>query len=285
MSSSYKSFIMAFMRLHRFFIEQEIPDSEEVTIADKDLIHQWQKVFRLKTGDKVIIFDGSGFDYVSEFVSLDRNNSILKIVEKKLNQNIQKKEIHLFQSIIKKDKFEWVLEKGTELGVSFFHPIISERSEKKNINFERANKIIKEASEQSGRLNLPHLNELANFEDVLGNIGFTQLDAVRGASEKRPSHTSEYGEGASERRNEEMRQVRKSYNDFVSIAFDPTGDKFDKNDFEKEKILGIFIGPEGGWSDRELELFKEKRFKILSLGNQILKAETAAIAVSSLLLL
>ena len=135
MSSSYKSFIMAFMRLHRFFIEQEIPDSEEVTIADKDLIHQWQKVFRLKTGDKVIIFDGSGFDYVSEFVSLDRNNSILKIVEKKLNQNIQKKEIHLFQSIIKKDKFEWVLEKGTELGVSFFHPIISERSEKKNINF------------------------------------------------------------------------------------------------------------------------------------------------------
>ena len=70
---------MAFMRLHRFFIEQEIPDSEEVTIADKDLIHQWQKVFRLKTGDKVIIFDGSGFDYVSEFVSLDRNNSIFKI--------------------------------------------------------------------------------------------------------------------------------------------------------------------------------------------------------------
>ena len=74
-------------------------------------------------------------------------------------------------------------------------------------------------------------------------------------------------------------------NDFVSVAFHPTGEKFDKNDFEKDRILGIFIGPEGGWSGRELELFKEKRLKILSIGKQILRAETAAIAVSSLFLL
>ena len=230
------------MRTHRFFIEREIPESGEVKVADKDLIHQWQKVFRLKTGNRVILFDGSGFDYISEFVSLDKNNSVLKILEKELNQNIPKKEIHLFQSIIKKDKFEWVLEKGTELGISYFHPIVSERSEKKNINFERAGKIIKEASEQSGRGDLLHIKELANIEDVFNN-------------------------------------------DFISIAFHPTGDKFNKNDFEKEKILGIFIGPEGGWSDKELELFKKKGVKILSIGQQILKAETAAIAISSLLLL
>jgi len=228
--------------MHRFFIEREIPDSGEVRVADKDLIHQWQKVFRLKAGDRVIIFDGSEFDYVSEFVSLDRNNSVLKIVEKKLNQNIPKKEIHLFQPIIKKDKFEWVLEKGTELGVSYFHPIISERSEKKNINFERAHKIIKEASEQSGRVNLPKISELTELKNTLNN-------------------------------------------NFISIVFHPTGDKFNKKDFEKEKILGIFIGPEGGWSERELWLFKEKQVKILSLGQQILRAETATVAVSSLMLL
>jgi len=230
------------MRTHRFFIEQEILDSGEVKVADKDLIHQWQKVFRLKTGDRVILFDGTGFDYVSEFVSLNRNEVILKVIEKKLNQNIPKKEIHLFQSIIKKDKFEWVLEKGTELGVSYFYPTISERSEKKNINFERAGKIIKEASEQSWRGSLPRIEESANLKDVLDN-------------------------------------------NFVSIAFHPSGDKFDEKDFEKEKILGIFIGPEGGWSDKELELFKKKGVKILSIGQQILKAETAAIAISSLLLL
>ena len=128
------------MRLHRFFIEQEILESGEIIVADRDLLHQWGKVFRLKTGDRVILFDGMGFDYVSEIVLLDKNEGVLKIVEKIPNENVPKKEIHLFQSIIKKDKFEWVLEKGTELGISHFHPIISERSEKKNINFERAGK-------------------------------------------------------------------------------------------------------------------------------------------------
>lgn len=230
------------MRLHRFFIEQKILESGEVMVSDKDLIHQWQKVFRLKAGDRVILFDGTGFDYVSEIVLLDKNRGVLKVIDKKLNENIPKKEIHLFQSIIKKDNFEWILEKGTELGVSYFHPIISERSEKKNINFERAGKIIKEASEQSGRGSLPRISELANLEDVL-------------------------------------------INNFVSIAFHTTGEKFDKNDFEKEEVVGIFIGPEGGWSERELEIFKEKGVKILSLGMQILRAETATIAVSSLLLL
>lgn len=230
------------MRLHRFLIERKIPEGGEVMIDDKDLIHQWGKVFRLKAGDRVILFDGIGFDYVSEIVSLDKNKGILKVVEKIKNENIPKKEIHLFQSIIKKDKFEWVIEKGTELGVSYFHPIISERSEKKNINFERARKIIKEASEQSGRGSLPTLKELVDFKESLNN-------------------------------------------NFPSVAFHPIGDKFNKNDFEKEKVIGVFIGPEGGWSDRELEVFKEKGVKILSLGTQILRAETAAIAVSSLLLL
>lgn len=230
------------MRLHRFFIEQKIPESGEVMITDKDLIHQWVKVFRLKAGDRVMLFDGTGFDYVSEIVSLNKNESILKAVDKKLNENVPKKEIHLFQSIIKKDNFEWVIEKGTELGISYFHPIISERSEKKNINFERTRKIIKEASEQSGRASLPILSELAGLERSLNN-------------------------------------------NFPSIAFHPAGDKFDISNFEKEKVLGVFIGPEGGWSNRELEFFKGKGVKILSLGPQILRAETAAIAISSLLLL
>lgn len=228
------------MRLHRFFLEQKISESVEVAVKDKDLIHQWQKVFRLKQGDRVIIFDGTDFDYVSEFISLDRSNAVLKIIEKKLNQNIPKKEIHLFQSIIKKDKFEWVLEKGTELGVSCFHPVVSERSEKKNFNFERAKKITKEACEQSGRPNLPEINEAINLEDAFKD-------------------------------------------DFFSIAFHTVGDKFEKKDFEEEKILAVFIGPEGGWSNKELEFFKDKGVKILSLGKPILRSETAAVAISSLL--
>ncbi|MBU6430921.1 MAG: 16S rRNA (uracil(1498)-N(3))-methyltransferase [Patescibacteria group bacterium] len=230
------------MRLHRFFMEREISESGEVTIIDNDLIRQWGKVFRFKVGDRVILFDGLGFDYVSDIVLLDKNKGVLKVVEKIKNENVPKKEIHLFQSIIKKDKFEWVLEKGTELGVSYFHPIVSERSEKKNINFERGRKIIKEASEQSGRGRMPILGELTDLEESLNN-------------------------------------------NFPSIAFHPMGDKFERSNFEKEKVIGIFIGPEGGWGDRELEIFKEREVKILSLGSQIFRAETAAVAVSSLFLL
>ena len=70
------------MRLHRFFIGQKISESGEIIIIDKDLIHQWGKVFRLKTGDRVIVFDGTGFDYISEVVSLNKNESVLKVVEK-----------------------------------------------------------------------------------------------------------------------------------------------------------------------------------------------------------
>lgn len=228
--------------MHRFFIERSMPESGEVIITDKDLIHQWQKVFRFKTSDKMILFDGSEFDYVSEIVSLNKNECVLKIVEKTKNENVPKKEIHLFQSIIKKDNFEWVLEKGTELGIFHFHPIISERSEKKNINFDRAKKIIKEASEQSGRGSLPILSKLAGLEESLGD-------------------------------------------NFVSVAFHPDGDRFDRIDFEKDKTVGIFIGPEGGWSGRELEIFKKNKVKILSFGPQILKTETAAIVATSLLLL
>lgn len=230
------------MRLHRFFINKEIQERGEVIVADKVLLHQWKKVFRFGEGDRVILFDGSGFDYICQFVLLTKAKGVLNIVEARKNEFAPKKEIHLFQSVIKKDNFEWVLEKGTELGVSYFHPIISERSEKKNINFERAEKIIIEASEQSGRGKLAEIQEVSDLESCLDN-------------------------------------------NFPSVVFHLDGEEFKKEDFANEKIMGVFIGPEGGWSDREINLFKEKGVKILSLGMQTLKAETAAIAVSALLLL
>ncbi|MFM2357586.1 MAG: hypothetical protein RJA61_323, partial [Candidatus Parcubacteria bacterium] len=137
-----------------------------------------------------------------------------------------------------------ILEKCTELGVTHFVPIISERSEKKNLNYERAQKIIKEASEQSGRGTLPELGETCVLQDVF---------------EKYPM-------------------------DF--IAFDFSGTKLENNKFQiTNSKIGILIGPEGGWTERELQVFKDKHIPLFTLGNQVLRAETAAVAVSSLLLL
>ena len=231
------------MKIHRFFIKQKIGDKKEIVISDSSLLNQWRNVFRFHSGDVVIFLDNSGFEYVSEMILLSKKESILKIIEKNKNDNIPKKDVTLFISLIKKDNVEWVLQKGTEIGVSCFVPIVSERSEKKNLNIERSEKIIIEAAEQSGRGELPRLYETLNFQDALEKF------------------------------------------DMPMIAFDPKEKDFDKGYLDRLDKVGVLIGPEGGWTDRELELFEQKNIVVYSLGPQILRAETAYIAIASLLLL
>ncbi len=143
------------MRLHRFYINQKIENGKELRLEDTELIHQFSRVFRFEVGDTIMIFDGSGFEYEAHFTLLTKKEAVLEIENGKQIKNIPEVELHIFQSIIKKDNFEFVAEKCTEIGASAFHPIISERSEKKDLNIERLKKIVKEASEQCGRAELP----------------------------------------------------------------------------------------------------------------------------------
>lgn len=228
------------MRLHRFYLNQEV--EEKILINDKNLINQWFRVFRFKTGDKVILFFNDGFDYEFLFVSINKNEASLEKQSKKQKINFLKRKIFLFQSIIKKDNFEWIVEKGTEVGVLSFEPVISERSEKKNLNLERLNLIAKEATEQSGRNFVPNVGEPKNLSEVLENLKIS------------------------------------------AIAFDGSGDKFFSSQIKSENELAIFVGPEGGFTEKEIELFKSKNIPIFSLGEFTLRAETASIAICSLLL-
>jgi 16S rRNA (uracil1498-N3)-methyltransferase len=231
------------MRLHRFFIAQKLGTSKDVLIEDRDVIHQWKNVFRLESQNEVILLDNSGIEYLCEIETLTREFAKLKVIGHREVVNVPKKEITLFCSLIKKDNFEWILEKGTELGVSEFMPVLSERSEKKDFNFERGNKIIKEASEQSGRGKMPILNEIVDLEKVFSEFSGS------------------------------------------FIAFHPEGEKFYTEKVSNLDKIGVLTGPEGGWTDNELELFQKNGVKIYSLGSQVLRAETAAIAVASLFLL
>ena len=231
------------MRLHNFFIEQKIGDESLVAISDSDLIHQWRHVFRFNTGSFVILFDNSGFEFTAQFTTLTYLKAELVILEKRKNKFQPKKEIFLFQAIIKPDKFEWILEKGTELGVSHFTPVIANRSVGRKMNLARARKIIKESAEQSGRGILPDIAESVSLEVALSSLpGF-------------------------------------------AVVFDPSGSVFQNFLLANHDFVSVLIGPEGGWSEQELELMREKNISIVSLGTQILRAETAAVAVSSLLLL
>jgi 16S rRNA (uracil1498-N3)-methyltransferase len=230
------------MRLHRFFINQNIGQSQFVTVPSVELLHQLQHVFRFDIGTNVILNDGSEFDHLSSIESFGKDSVTFSILKSVKNINVPSREVYLFVSLTKKDTFEWVIQKASEIGVSRIIPIISERSEKKSINFERAKKIIIEASEQSGRAVLPRLYEVMTLDSAL----------------------SQY--------------------DIPCVTLHTEAEQYTDKDFGTG-VVGAYIGPEGGWSDRELEMFRNKNIKIVSLGKTVLRSETACIAILALLLL
>jgi 16S rRNA (uracil1498-N3)-methyltransferase len=238
------------MRLHRFYIEKKIDDSGEIIINDPELIHQLVNVFRFGIGQQVILFDGSGWEYVSEIVSVTKKEVNLKVLSS-LTKNIPEKKVSLYLALIKKGNFELAVEKCTEIGVTEIHPVVSERSEKKDINSERLLKIVKEASEQSGRVTLPTVFDLIDLEKAV-------VQAVVDGKECVVFHT-----------------------DADIILSNPSLIKSE----EKNTKVAVFVGPEGGWTEKEMSLFRKNNFKIQSLGQNILRAETAAVvAVYSFML-
>ena len=231
------------MKLQRFFIENELEVENEVKITDVEFVHQVFHVFRKRVGDEIVLLDNTGYEFLSEIMVLNKKEVDLKILNKTQVSNVLKNEVVLFASLIKKDKFEWVLEKCTELGVSKFMPVISERSEKKGLNLERAKKIIKEASEQSERGFVPEICEPVLLEDALESLGYE------------------------------------------AIVLNLTGQKYNGEQLKSITKLGLFVGPEGGWGEKDLEIFEKNNISLVTLGSQVLRAETASVAVCAEVLL
>jgi len=129
----------------RFFVPQKIYDNSEVILRDKDIYHKISKVIRMKVGDTAVILDNSGYEHICKIKNMAGESVILEVIEKKLSVNEPTCELALYQSILKKDKMEWVLEKGTEVGASRFVPLITRYSVKLDTNRDRAEKIIRQA--------------------------------------------------------------------------------------------------------------------------------------------
>jgi len=233
------------MRLHRFFLKTPI-EGQNFDITDRDLVHQWRNVFRYNVGSQVILFDGSGIDYLGMITSMRNLGASVEIIDKKGEKQTKKIDLWLVLAITKKDNFEVALEKVTEIGANYIVPLISDRTEKKNLNMDRLEKIAEEASEQSGRGDIPKIYEIFSLEELL-------------KSEMIPKNRIVLDLGG------------KYIGDFLLN--------------NKSSELAVFIGPEGGWTEKEIDLFKTHDIPFVSLGSQVLRAETAAIAISSLLLL
>jgi len=238
------------MRLHRFYISEIVGSKTEVILSDSQVAHQIRKVFRLKKGDLLIVFDGSGSDYVCGVEDFQDDNIVLGVREVSKSRFIPEREVILYAALVKKDTFEWIVEKATELGVTKIVPVIAERTEKKAVNEDRLKKIVIEASEQSGRGSVPEVAVVITLKEAVIALQAQIQDGT----------------------------------DIKSIAFHTDAELYTPALISGNENLACFIGPEGGWSPDEIALFHEYKIPVKSIGTQVLRAETAVVATLSLVM-
>ena len=240
------------MRLHRFYISEIVASKTEIILESSDQVNQIRKVFRLKKGDLLIIFDGSGSDYTCGIEDFRDETIVLGVREASKSRFMPARAIVLYAALVKKDTFEWIVEKATELGVTKIIPIIAERTEKKAVNEERLSKIVIEASEQSGRGSVPEIAPVVSLKEA--------VIALRAKIEEALN------------------------SDCKTIAFHTDAELFTQLDIARNESLACFIGPEGGWSPDEIALFHDNKISVRSIGTQVLRAETAVVATLSLVM-
>jgi len=240
------------MRVSRIYF-QELENNQNNIITISNELEQYNyitKVLRLKKNYTVKLFNNTGYDYICEIIEISNKKIELNINNKiKVNTESDLK-IHLAQGISKPNHFEITLQKSVELGISEITPIISERAETLQFNdkkIDRYEKIIISACEQSNRAIIPKLNEAIHYSE------FLQQDFIK---------------------NE----------DNLCLIPDPaSNNKIDINTIKNKKDCTILIGPEGGFSDSEIELAVQYGFIAITLGPRILRTETAGIALISFL--
>ena len=210
----------------------------------KEQTHYVKDVMRLKIGDKLSIFNTLG-EWKALIESYEKNRAKIKIMEK-IRDKDNEKNIWLAFSPIKQNSLNFVIQKGTELGVQKFIPILSERTIVREINLERVKKIIVEASEQSNRISIPEINKPESLKIFLSN--FPKNGCL--------------------------------------IFCDINSNQRSLKNIFKKKIEGpicVLIGPEGDFSEKERKkIIDLNQTCLMSLAKNILKAETAALSAITL---
>jgi len=214
-----------------------------INLLSKEHTHYLTNVMRLKRGSNVNLFNKDG-EWLSEIVFLDRDRVEVKFLNK-IKESLKSTNVELAICLVKKTSMEIILQKATELGIAKIIPIISERTEVKDLNLERAKKIVIEATEQSNQLNVPDIQEPQKLKDFINSLD---------------SNTSLF---------------------FADIN---TEKKIDNKIIEKSKKISVLIGPEGDFSPTEREMILAKDNVIsFSLSKNILRTETATISALSLI--
>ncbi|MBR0435368.1 MAG: 16S rRNA (uracil(1498)-N(3))-methyltransferase [Lachnospiraceae bacterium] len=240
--------------MFQFFVRSEKVNNGLAYITGDDY-HHLKDVVRLKAGDKVRISIDTGENYIGVIEDFTEDAAIVELTDKAADTELKGK-MTLFQGMPKSDKFEFIIEKAVELGVTEIVPTMMEFSvvkidEKKIASkVERWQKIAEAAAKQSKRSIVPQVLQPMKYKDAVEYAASNTINLVPYENESGPKGTIEL-----------LKAVK------------------------PEDSVGIFIGPEGGFSEKEIELAREKNMKTVSLGRRILRTETAALTALSLIMM
>ncbi len=243
------------MKIHRFFLNNSL--GEDLVLKEKIILHRIINVLKLKITENLIIFNNfENFDYVYSIKKISKHEIVLLFISKiiKKSNRFSKISINLCVSMIKKENFDLIFEKCTEIGVSKFSPIISDRTEKKHIlsfNPKKVEKNIIGAIEQSDQNIIPTVNNPYKIRDFIDNI-------IKNEKKSEIYILDLYNFS-----NFNLKKIKKQH--FLT---------------NKIKNIYLFIGPEGGWTEKERSFFNKNKLKVLTLGETSLRSETTAIIAS-----
>ena len=238
--------------MHKFFTPSNYISDHKGKIVGEDVKHIY-KVLRLTEGEEVILNNCEGIEYLAKINEVTKSEVTLDIIEKLDINNESDVEIVLFQGMPKAQKMDLIVQKGTELGIGKFIPVITERVDVKLKGdfkkLDRLNRIALEACKQSKRSIIPEVLKPIEFEELLDQINTFDLVVV-------------------------PYENREDY-----------GIKALMKDIDKKSIkrIGIIVGPEGGFEEEEIERLKDAKAFIITLGKRILRTETAGFVATSLL--
>ena len=198
------------------------------------------KVLRKKINDQIHLIDGKGYLYTGRIIKQDKNNSEVEIIKKEKKEKNHNYYLHIAISPTKNiSRFEWFLEKATEIGIDEITPIICHRSERQKINKDRSERILISSIKQSLKFHLPKLNDPISYNDFI-------KQKING-------------------------------NKFIAHCLETKKEKLSNS---INKICTILIGPEGDFTEEEINLAKDHGYKPLSFGSSRLRTETAGIVAT-----
>ncbi|MBP3617337.1 MAG: 16S rRNA (uracil(1498)-N(3))-methyltransferase [Lachnospiraceae bacterium] len=241
--------------MYRFYIEPSQKQGDSIEIIGEDVNHI-KNVLRMKNGEKFILCDGAGTDYLCELSGSRERNLVANILEEKQSDTELPVRLVLYQGLPKKDKMELIIQKAVELGAAEIVPVVTKRTivktegGKEEKKLTRWQAIAESAAKQSGRGVIPTVSKIHTWKEALASMENLDYNVILYENAEGMKPTVECLKAAGQKGS-----------------------------------IGVFVGPEGGFTEDEVAQCQEHGAECLSLGKRILRTETAGLAMLSMLML